>query len=208
MSKLRLGVKRFFDFVGALCGLIILSPVFLIIAILIRLDSKGPVFFTQERLGKNGKVFNIIKFRTMIVNAENLGEGLRVSTEDDPRITKVGKVLRATSLDELPQLINVVKGDMSLVGPRPPATYHPYDGYANYPEWAKKRFEMRPGITGLAQVNVRNSVSWNERIEVDNQYVDAFGIWLDAKIILRTFYRIVKPENVYLANDSKSENMD
>jgi lipopolysaccharide/colanic/teichoic acid biosynthesis glycosyltransferase len=144
----------------------------------------------------------------MIVNAENLGEGLRVSTEDDPRITKVGKVLRATSLDELPQLINVVKGDMSLVGPRPPATYHPYDGYANYPEWAKKRFEMRPGITGLAQVNVRNSVSWNERIEVDNQYVDAFGIWLDAKIILRTFYRIVKPENVYLANDSKSENMD
>lgn len=208
MSKLRLGVKRFFDVIGAVCGLIILSPVFLVIAILIRLDSKGPVFFTQERLGKNGKVFNIIKFRTMIVNAENLGEGLRVSTEDDPRITKVGKVLRATSLDELPQLINVVKGDMSLVGPRPPATYHPYDGYANYPEWAKKRFEMRPGITGLAQVNVRNSVSWNERIEVDNQYVDAFGIWLDAKIILRTFYRIVKPENVYLANDSKSENMD
>lgn len=208
MSKLRLGVKRFFDVVGAVCGLIILSPVFLIIAILIKLDFKGPVFFTQERLGKNGRVFNIIKFRTMIVNAENLGEGLRVSTEDDPRITKVGKVLRATSLDELPQLINVVKGDMSLVGPRPPATYHPYDGYANYPEWAKKRFEMRPGITGLAQVNVRNSVSWNERIEVDNQYVDAFGIWLDAKIILRTFYRIVKPENVYLANDSKSENMD
>src|SRR5690554_3546153 len=158
MSKLRLGVKRFFDFVGALCGLIILSPVFLIIAILIRLDSKGPVFFTQERLGKNGKVFNIIKFRTMIVNAENLGEGLRVSTEDDPRITKVGKVLRATSLDELPQLINVVKGDMSLVGPRPPATYHPYDGYVNYPDWAKKRFEMRPGITGLAQITVRNSV--------------------------------------------------
>lgn len=208
MSRLRLGVKRFFDVIGAVCGLIILSPVFLVIAILIRLDSKGPVFFTQERLGKNGKVFNIIKFRTMIVNAENLGEGLRVNTEDDPRITKVGKVLRATSLDELPQLINVVKGDMSLVGPRPPATYHPYDGYANYPEWAKKRFEMRPGITGLAQVNVRNSVSWNERIEVDNQYVDAFGIWLDAKIILRTFYRIVKPENVYLANDSKSENMD
>lgn len=208
MSKLRLGVKRFFDVVGAVCGLIILSPVFLVIAILIKLDSKGPVFFTQERLGKNGKVFNIIKFRTMIVNAENLGEGLRVSTEDDPRITKVGKVLRATSLDELPQLINVIKGEMSLVGPRPPATYHPYDGYANYPEWAKKRFEMRPGITGLAQVNVRNSVSWNERIEVDNQYVDAFGIWLDAKIILRTFYRIVKPENVYLANDSKSENMD
>ena len=102
MSRLRLGVKRFFDVIGAVCGLIILSPVFLVIAILIRLDSKGPVFFTQERLGKNGKVFNIIKFRTMIVNAENLGEGLRVSTEDDPRITKVGKVLRATSLDELP----------------------------------------------------------------------------------------------------------
>lgn len=208
MRTLKLITKRTIDIVGSLIGLIILSPAFVIIGLCIKLTSEGPVFFRQERLGKNGKVFNIIKFRTMIVNAENLGEGLRVSTEDDPRITKVGKVLRATSLDELPQLINVVKGDMSLVGPRPPATYHPYDGYANYPEWAKKRFEMRPGITGLAQVNVRNSVSWNERIEVDNQYVDAFGIWLDAKIILRTFYRIVKPENVYLANDSKSENMD
>ena len=197
MSKLRFGIKRLFDIVGGSCGLVILFPLFLIIAISIRLDSRGPVFFYQKRLGRRGIPFSIIKFRTMIVNAENLGEGLRVSTKDDPRITRVGKVLRATSLDELPQLINVVKGDMSLVGPRPPATYHPYDGYINYPDWAKKRFEMRPGRTGLAQVTVRNSASWDERIRIDLDYVEHFGLRIDVKILVRTVQRVLTRESIY-----------
>ena len=161
------------------------------------MTSEGPVFFKQKRLGKDGKVFDIIKFRTMIVNAEKIGDGLTVKSEDDSRITKVGKLLRKTSLDELPQLINVLKGDMSLVGPRPPATYFPYDGYENYPEWAKRRFDMRPGMTGLAQITVRNSVVWDKRIVIDNIYIDEFNILLDTKILLLTVARIIKPQSIY-----------
>ena len=128
----------------------------------------------------------------MIVNAEHIGDGLRVREDGDPRITKIGRFLRATSLDELPQLMNVVLGTMSLVGPRPPVTYHPYKGYENYPEWAKKRFNMRPGITGLTQATVRNSVSWDERIKVDNEYVDKFNILFDIKILFMTVIRVLK----------------
>jgi len=117
MRQLNLFAKRLIDLLGSLTGLIILLPVFVIISILIKLTSKGPIFFTQERLGKNGKIFKINKFRTMVVNAEKMGDRIAVKNEDDPRITKVGKFLRATSLDELPQLLNVLKGDMSLVGP-------------------------------------------------------------------------------------------
>jgi lipopolysaccharide/colanic/teichoic acid biosynthesis glycosyltransferase len=197
MRKAQLCVKRTLDIVLSLCGLLILSPLFAIAAIFIKLDSPGPVFFLQERLGKNGRPFRIIKFRTMVENAEKLGEGLRVSTPGDPRITRAGRILRQTSLDELPQLINVLKGDMSLVGPRPPATYHPYKGYAAYPEWAKKRFEMRPGITGLAQVVARNSVSWDERIRLDVDYVEGFSLWKDVKILLDTVRIVVLRESIY-----------
>lgn len=197
MRKINLCVKRCIDFVGSLIGIVVLSPVFLVIAIMIKTSSEGPVFFKQERLGKDGKVFKIIKFRTMIVNAEHIGDGLRVREGDDPRITKIGRVLRKTSLDELPQLLNVLNGSMSLVGPRPPATYHPYAGYKAYPDWAKKRFQMRPGITGLAQATVRNSASWDERIRIDNQYVDRFDIWLDIKILCMTVMRVVKSEDIY-----------
>lgn len=203
MRKINLCMKRCIDFVGSLIGIIILSPVFLVIAILIKTSSEGPVFFKQERLGKDGKVFKIIKFRTMIVNAEHIGDGLRVKEGNDPRITKNGKVLRKTSLDELPQLLNVLNGSMSLVGPRPPATYHPYAGYKAYPDWAKKRFQMRPGITGLAQATVRNSASWDERIQLDNQYVDRFNIWLDLKILCMTVMRVVKSEDIYAPGETK-----
>jgi len=195
--KCRLGIKRFLDVACASIGLVVFSPLFAVIALAIRLDSRGPVFFLQERLGKNGVPFRIIKFRTMVVNAEYLGDGLRVSSEKDTRITRVGRILRATSLDELPQLVNVIKGDMSLVGPRPPATYHPYKGYAAYPEWAKKRFEMRPGITGLAQVVARNSVSWDERIRLDVDYVEGFSLWKDVKILLDTVRIVVLRESIY-----------
>lgn len=198
VRSFNLFLKRSMDFLGSLLGIIILSPILVIISLSIKFTSKGPVFFKQERLCKDGKVFKIIKFRTMVVNAEKIGDGLTVKNENDNRITKVGRFLRKTSLDELPQLWNVLIGEMSLVGPRPPVTYFPYKGYEDYPDWAKKRFTMRPGVTGLTQVTVRNSVSWDERIVVDNEYIDRFNIWLDIKILFSTFLKIFKPENVYL----------
>ncbi|HFL3828496.1 TPA: sugar transferase [Clostridioides difficile] len=208
MRALNLILKRLIDLFGSLIGLIILSPFLLIIALGIKLTSKGPILFKQERLGKNGKVFKILKFRTMVVNAENIGDGLTVKSELDNRITKVGRILRKTSLDELPQLLNVLVGEMSLVGPRPPVTYHPYDGYGNYPDWAKKRFSMRPGITGLAQVTVRNSVTWDERIVVDNEYIVRFNILFDIRILFRTFGRIFKSENIYLSEKTNSNDIN
>lgn len=204
MRKFNLLIKRLIDVFGSLIGLIVLSPLLIIIALAIKFTSKGPVFFKQERLGKNGRNFTIIKFRTMVENAEKIGDGLTVKSENDNRITKVGKILRATSLDELPQLFNVLIGDMSLVGPRPPVTYYPYDGFDNYPKWAKRRFSMRPGVTGLAQVTVRNSVSWEERIAIDNRYVDSFNLLLDIKIIVQTFFKLFKTKDIY-GEDKKSK---
>lgn len=198
MRELNLFIKRLIDFSGSLIGSIIISPILIIIALLIKLTSKGPVFFKQERLGKDGKTFKILKFRTMVVNAEKIGDGLSVKSENDNRITRIGRLLRATSLDELPQLFNVILGQMSLVGPRPPVTYFPYDGYNSYPEWAKKRFTMRPGVTGLTQVTVRNSVSWDERIKVDNEYIDSFNVWFDIKLLFRTLGRLFKSQNIYM----------
>ena len=197
MRKFQLFVKRLFDIIVSFIAIVILSPVLLIVALAIKLDSKGPVMFLQERLGYKGKTFRIIKFRTMMVNAEHIGEGLRVSSDKDPRITKVGRFLRATSLDELPQFFNILGGSMSLVGPRPPVTYHPYKGYEGYPEWAKKRFEMRPGVTGLVQATVRNSVVWDERIKIDNQYIDSFSLWTDFKIMLMTVKRVFGGKDIY-----------
>ncbi len=194
--KLNLFIKRLIDFFGSLIGLILILPLLIIIAALIKLTSKGPVFFRQERLGKDGKVFKIYKFRTMVVNAEKIGDGLFVKTGEDNRITKIGKLLRATSLDELPQLWNVLKGEMSLVGPRPPVPYHPYK-YEDYSEFQKKRFLMKPGMTGLTQVTVRNSVPWDERILIDVEYVEKFNIWLDIKILFKTLQKIFKREDIY-----------
>ena len=188
--------KRVLDFLLSLIAIIILSPVLLVIAIAIKIDSKGPVFFLQERLGKDGKVFKIIKFRTMVVNAENIGDGLKVKSENDDRITKVGKVLRKTSLDELPQFINVLKGDMSIIGPRPPVTYHPHK-YEEYSEEQRKRFNVRPGITGLAQVRVRNSASWDDRIKIDVEYTEKISFIIDIKIFFETFLNIIKRKNIY-----------
>ncbi|UCZ52955.1 sugar transferase [Bacillus shivajii] len=202
MRTLNLFLKRTIDILGSLIGVIIISPILIIIALSIKLTSKGPVFFKQKRIGKNGTVFKILKFRTMVVNAEQIGSGLFVKTENDNRITKIGKLLRATSLDELPQLWNVVIGDMSLVGPRPPVPHHPYK-YADYSDFQRKRFEMKPGMTGLTQVTVRNSVSWDERIPVDVEYVEKFNIWLDIKILFKTIQKLFKRESIYTHNNSK-----
>lgn len=190
-------LKRLFDILASGLGIILLTPLFIIICVLIKATSKGPCIFKQRRIGKNGKTFEILKFRTMIQNAEHLGTGLRVVEGKDDRITSVGRILRKTSLDELPQLINTFCGTMSIVGPRPPATYFPYDGYVNYPEWAKKRFEMRPGITGLAQVTVRNSADWSERIKIDNRYIDEFNIAIDIKILFMTVVSVLKHKGIY-----------
>ena len=156
-------LKRLLDILIAGIALIILSPFLLITALLIKLDSKGPIIFKQERLGLHGIPFKIYKFRSMCVGAEKQGSGV-YSFKGDKRITKVGKIIRATSIDELPQLVNILKGDMSLIGPRPALTYHPWP-FDQYTEYQKRMFDVRPGVTGWAQVNGRKEVPWPERIE-------------------------------------------
>lgn len=185
------------DFFISIMAIIILSPILLLISIAIKIDSKGAIVFKQKRIGKNGESFNIYKFRTMVKNAENIGDGLTVKNEQDSRITKVGYFLRKTSLDELPQLFNVFLGDMSLVGPRPPVTYFPYDGYSNYPDKYKKRFSFKPGITGLTQTTVRNSVSWPDRIEVDLKYIENYSLLFDLKILFNTVLKIFEQDSIY-----------
>ncbi|AKG03771.1 sugar transferase [Salimicrobium jeotgali] len=198
-AKINLLLKRAIDLFGSLLGAIVLSPFIGLVAIMIKLGSKGPVFFRQNRLGKNGKTFELLKFRTMVTNAENIGDGIFVREETDQRITKVGKLLRSTSLDELPQLLNVIKGEMSLVGPRPPVPYHPYK-YENYSQEQIKRFLMKPGITGLAQIRVRNSAPWEKRITIDVEYIESFNVCLDIKILVITVLKLFRKDNIYLGS--------
>ncbi|MDI9487230.1 MAG: sugar transferase [Bacillota bacterium] len=188
--------KRVIDILGSGFGILFLFPFFAMIALAIKIDSKGPVFFKQERLGKDGKTFKILKFRTMVVNAEKMGDGLIINSDEDDRITKIGKLLRKTSMDELPQLFNVFGGSMSLVGPRPPVTYHPYK-WEDYDDEKRKRFAVKPGITGLAQVTVRNSVVWDKRIELDVEYIEKLTFILDVKILLLTVKKIFKRDSIY-----------
>ena len=180
--------KRFFDIVMAFLILVIASPIMLIIALAIKIESKGPVIFKQERIGKNGKVFKIYKFRSMCVGAEHTGSGV-YSGKGDARVTKVGRILRATSLDELIQVVNILKGDMSFIGPRPPLTYHPWE-YDKYTQEQLKMFAVRPGITGWAQVNGRKAVEWNKRIELNVWYVEHLSLWLDIKIFFKTIFKV------------------
>lgn len=187
-------LKNIFDYIVAGISLILLLPIFVIIGILIKIDSKGPIFFKQERLGKNGEVFKIYKFRTMVDNAINLGKGLSIQ-KNDSRITKIGNFLRKTSLDELPQFINILKGEMSFVGPRPPVPYHPYK-YENYTNQKRRRFLMKPGVTGLAQISGRNNLTWDERIEFDIKYIDKFNFFYDMKILLKTIKKVFLKEGI------------
>lgn len=195
MRKTQLAIKQMVDIVGSMIGLIVLSPLFLIIAVAIKLDSEGPVFFKQERLGKDGRVFRIIKFRTMVVNAEQLGAGVHLGKDDD-RITEVGRFLRKYSLDELPQLINVARGEMSLVGPRPLLPRFPKT-YDEYTRDERLRFIMKPGMSGLAQVNGRGSLSWEEKFIYDARYVREYSLRLDCKILIKTVSCIIRPKGIY-----------
>lgn len=182
-------VKRFLDVTASFLGLVLLSPLLLAVSILIKIDSRGPVIFRQKRIGRNGKVFEIYKFRSMCVGAEKTGSGV-YSEKGDARVTRIGKILRATSIDELPQLLNILKGEMSFVGPRPPLTYHPWK-YEEYTDFQKRMFEVRPGITGWAQVNGRKDVEWHKRIELNVWYVDHMSLLLDIKIMFMTAFKVL-----------------
>ncbi len=188
-------LKRTFDIIISFIILLIISPLLIACAIAVKLTSKGPVLYLQERIGEKGKPFTIFKFRTMEEGAENKGLGLLV-TKEDSRITSVGQFLRRWSIDEFPQLFNVLRGEMSLVGPRPTLSYQ----VEQYDEFQRRRLEMPPGMTGLATVKGRNLLSWNERIEYDVWYVDNYTFWLDIKIILATFGTILSGSGVYADN--------
>lgn len=188
-ERLYRAVKRFLDVTASFLGLVLLSPLMLAVSILIKIDSRGPVIFRQTRIGRNGKVFEIYKFRSMCVGAEKTGSGV-YSGKGDARVTRIGKILRATSIDELPQLLNILKGEMSFVGPRPPLTYHPWK-YEEYTDLQKRMFEVRPGITGWAQVNGRKDVEWHKRIELNVWYVDHMSLLLDIKIMFMTAFKVL-----------------
>ena len=184
-------IKRLIDVVCSFLGVIVLSPLFIIIAIIIKTTSKGPVFFSQKRVGKNGKEFDMYKFRSMVVNAEELKEKLAAQNEmsgpmfkmkDDPRVTKVGKFIRKTSIDELPQLWNILKGDMSLVGPRPSLPKE----VAHFEDWMYRRLEVKPGLTCYWQVSGRNNIDFEDWMKLDIKYVDERSTWIDIKLIFKT----------------------
>ena len=193
-------IKRTIDIIGSLCGLILLSPLLLVIGILIKSDSKGPIIFAQKRVGLNGKEFKMYKFRSMVVNAEELKDKLKENNEmsgpmfkmkDDPRITKIGKFIRKTSIDELPQLINVLKGDMSLVGPRPSLPKE----VKEFEPWMIRRLEVKPGLTCYWQVMGRNSIDFEDWMKLDIKYVNERSLWLDIKLIFKTFFVLFGDEN-------------
>lgn len=191
-------IKRAFDIITCSVALIILLPLLIVLAILIKCDSEGPAFFVQERRTKNGRIFKMYKFRSMVTNAETMEAGL-FNFENDPRVTKIGRFLRDTSLDELPQLWNVIKGDISIVGPRPCVTYELGD-FETLNKKYKKRFEVKGGITGLAQIQGRNENSWDEKVTYDNLYIDKFkkqGIWIDFVILVTTVIRVFKKQDIY-----------
>lgn len=184
--------KRFFDIFVSLIGLIICSPIMLIVAIAIKVESKGPVIFKQQRVGKNGKVYSMYKFRSMCEGAEQMAEGVYCE-KGDKRVTKVGKFIRATSIDELPQFVNILKGEMSLIGPRPVLTYYPKQ-WEEYTNEELKRFNVRPGVTGWAAVHGRKTNTVKARFEYDNYYVDNLSFGLDFKIFFMTIKAVFTNE--------------
>lgn len=198
MYKLNLVIKRLFDIFSSGIAIIILIPLWIGVSIAIKKDSKGPILFRQERRTKDGRVFQMLKFRSMVVDAEQMGAGL-FNYEDDPRVTRVGRKLRDSSIDELPQLINIFCGELSVVGPRPCVTYELGD-FETLNKKYKKRFQVKAGLTGLAQVKGRNDISWDEKVDFDNQYVDTFkkyGVLIDAMILIESVFKVFRKENIY-----------
>lgn len=197
--------KRFFDLIFALIGLPTFITILLIIGPIIYFQDKGSIFYNAPRLGKDGKVFKMYKFRSMKLNAPDLRneDGSTFNSEDDPRLTMIGKFIRKTSLDETPQLLNILKGDMSIIGPRPDLPEHRelYEGND------ERKLEIRPGITGYNQAYFRNTVPWKERIQNDIYYIDNLSFWIDIKIFFKTAISVLKREDVYISEKStKSQN--
>ena len=198
--ELALAAKRLMDISGAIVGLIVFSPFLIGAAAAVRLSDGGPVMFRQPRAGLNGRPFQIAKFRTMVVDADSRRAELRANNEiegnasfkmtNDPRITQVGRFLRKSSIDELPQLWNVLRGEMSLVGPRP----HPFDDVAGYDDWHRRRLSMRPGITGLWQIGGRSETSFDRWVEKDLEYIDRWSLWLDFRVIVATIPAVIRAE--------------
>lgn len=195
-------IKRLVDIVGAFIGIIILSPLLIIVSILIKLDSKGSAIFSQVRVGYKGKEFKIYKFRTMVEDAEELKKGLENKNEmtgpmfkikDDPGITKIGKIIRKTSIDELPQLLNILRGDMSIVGPRPSLPSE----VKGFNTWMLKRFEVKPGLTCYWQVSGRNNITFNDWMKLDIKYVEERNLFIDIKLILKTALLLLGDKNAF-----------
>lgn len=196
-------VKRSLGLLFSIIGLILFAPFFLLIAASIKIDSKGPVFFLQERIGKGGKAFTIYKFRTMQVGAEWQGAGT-YAFKGDPRITRAGRFLRKTSMDETAQLLNILKGEMAFIGPRPVTTYHPCK-YEEYTPEQKKRFLVRPGISGWAQVNGRNGLDWLKRLELDAWYAENISFPLDLRIFLKTILCVTQMKDTVVTFDTSAK---
>ena len=199
-SKIYLFIKRIIDIMGSLMGLILLSPLLLIVGILIKAESKGPIIFSQDRIGKNGKTFRMYKLRSMVANAEELKGTLMKENEmsgpmfkikDDPRVTKIGRFIRKTSIDELPQLLNVLKGDMSLVGPRPSLP----NEVLEFEPWMNKRLMVKPGLTCYWQVMGRNNIDFQQWMLLDIKYVETRSIIVDIKLIIKTFFVLFGDKN-------------
>ena len=201
-------LKRLFDIVFGIIGLLIVLPLLIIVAIVIKLDSKGSIFFKQARLGKDKKPYMIYKFRSMVENAENMGTGI-FNMKNDSRVTKVGQFLRDTSIDELPQFINIIKGNMSFIGPRPPVTYELGDLDQLSDEF-NDRFRVKPGVSGLAQVSGRNELSWDEKVKYDNIYIEKFykyGIVYDIWLIVLTVIKVIKNEGSHEVEENVQKDM-
>ncbi|MFL1471075.1 sugar transferase [Paraclostridium bifermentans] len=196
-------IKYTLDKIFGAILIILISPILVFISIVIKIDSKGPIIFKQKRLGKNGKLFNMYKFRTMYVDAPDLRneDGSTFNSDSDPRVTKVGLILRKTSLDELPQVINILKGEMSFIGPRPDLPDH----YELYSKEDKRKLLVRPGVTGYAQANGRNSNSWAQRIAMDIYYVENYSLILDFRILLKTVFSVLKQEGVNKPTESSEK---
>ncbi|MBU5316945.1 sugar transferase [Clostridium bornimense] len=200
VSIIYLFSKRVIDIVGSIVGLVLLSPILLIVTIAIKLESKGPIIFSQKRIGLKGKAFKMYKLRSMVEDAEKLKKDLMKSNEmsgpmfkmkDDPRVTRVGKFIRKTSIDELPQLVNVLKGDMSLVGPRPSLPKE----VKKFKPWMKKRLEVKPGLTCFWQVSGRNNIDFEDWMKLDIKYVEERSFLVDIKLIFKTFFVLFGDKN-------------
>lgn len=195
--------KRIFGLISSIIALPFWLIILIIIGPIIYFQDKGPIFYNALRLGKDGKVFKMYKFRSMKVNAPDIRneDGSTFNSEDDPRLTKIGKFIRKTSIDETPQILNIIKGDMSIIGPRPDLPEHMelYEGNE------KRKLEIRPGVTGFNQAYYRNTVPWKERIQNDIYYIDNLSLWLDIKILYKTAISVLKREDVFIEQEKNGE---